>query len=989
MTPEHPASPDSIPRKPWKPSRTTRFGLLGLLAILLLASAAVVVTRLWLHSAARGNLPQLSGTLVTPGLAASVTITRDPRGVPSIHAHTFDDLLFAQGFTTAGDRLFQMDTLRRHAAGELAEVLGASLVPHDRLQRTLALGPAADRILTELPPHQLHDLERYTAGVNASIAAQHGHLPLEFHVLAYDPQPWTTRDSVLVSLVLFEDLTNTFPQKLNREAFTARLAPSATPEQRADILADLYPVGSWRDHPPSQPATDLTTPLETFPEIPLDDSQVKLHLPPRIAPSPRAVISTEAKQSGEIPSVKRPHPQPPATSPTTTARVPHPSQPHRKPGPPPASLVGCDGWDATPQTATPTDLLALATLTAPACPDCRAGSNNFAVSGAHTATGKPLLSNDMHLTLTAPGIWYAANLQSDIGPQTDPDQAIPFHTAGVSLPGVPYLVVGHNDHVAWGFTNLGADVQDLYLEHLRGSGPATEFQTPDGAWHPVTHRQEVIKVRGGRNLTLDLLATTHGATATPLINPILPSETRPIALRWSLYDTARFSLPFAAINAATSATDLILAASTYTGPAQNLLVADDAGHIAFHAIGRIPLRGPILLPSPLSPVPTDATGPDAAAHEWSSTIPYDQLPATLDPPSGLLATANARTSPDAYPFPITLNWADPYRNERIWRLLANRTGLTPGDMLRMETDVFSDSDHLIAQRLAYAIDRFPKATKRLRAAADLLRAWDGNVTATSPAITTAAREALWPLLLAPYLATPKTPATSTEAHSAQAAVTSTRAHFPKIVISTEAQRSGEIPSFTKSRPPVPPRSLATFLAATATTDPTHLYSWGERNFALEQIIAHTPARWLPSAFATWDDLLTAAVDQGLLDAHAPSILSKWSSGKANPVEIQLPLFAQLPILSRLAGLPTGSGLHPQSGNGLTVRQSGRTFGPSERFTADLANPDASTLVLPLGQSGNPLSPWFRDQFPAWLGTSAFPLPFTSNTGRQTLTLTPN
>ncbi len=885
--------PPDLPAR--KPPSALRAGRLSLFGLLLLALFAVLAGRVWLHTLALKNLPQISGTLPTPGLAAPVTITRDPRGIPSLRARSFDDLLFAQGFVTAQDRLFQMDTLRRHAAGELAEILGAGLVSHDRLQRTLALGPTADRILTELPPDQIHAFERYASGVNAAIAVQQHHLPLEFHLLAYDPRPWTARDSVLVSLVLFEDLTNAFPQKLNREALTARLAPAASPEQRAQLLADLYPVGSWRDHPPSQPSTDLTTPLEDFPEIPLDDTQVELHQP----------------------------------------------------------------------TATPADLLALSQLTAPACPDCRAGSNNFAVSGTHTASGKPLLANDMHLSLTAPGIWYAANLQSDAGP----DLSRPFHAAGVSLPGVPYLVVGHNDHVAWSFTNLGADVQDLYIEHLNAAGPTTEFHTSAGRWQPVTHRLETIRVRGRPAISLDLVSTEHGGIATPLLNPILPSERRSIALRWSLYDTAGFSLPFAAINAAGSAAELIGAASTFTGPPQNLIAADDAGHIAYHAIGRIPVRGSILLPTPLSPVPTDATAPDAAAHEWSSTIPFDQLPATVDPPGGLLATANARITPDAYPFPITLNWADPYRNERIWRLLANRSGLLPRDLLHVQTDVFSDSDHLIAQRLAYAIDRSPKATKRLRAAADLLRAWDGNVTAASSAaaIISAAREALWPMLLTPQLG---------PTHDL---VSSTGASPQKAVIPTGAQRSGE--------PPESPSSARNQTAAAAPD--ARLYSWFERNFALEQLIAHTPARWLPSAYATWDDLLTAAVDKGLRDSKAPSNLARWSSGKANPVEIELPLFAQIPFLSRLAGLPTGSGLHPQSGNGLTVRQSRRTFGPSERFIADLSNPDADTLVLPLGQSGNPLSLWFRDQFLAWLGTSTFPLPFTANTGTQTLTLTPD
>ena len=896
-------------RRSPEPPRKRRFHLaaLALLAVLLLAGTAFLVARHWMRSIAQASLPQLSGSITTPGLTAAVTITRDPRGIPSLHAQTPDDLFFAQGFVTAQDRLFQMDSLRRHAAGSLAEILGASLLPHDRLQRTLALGPAADRILTQLPPSQLHAFERYAAGVNAQIALARPHLPLEFRILAYQPRPWTPRDCVLVSLILFEDLTNTFPTKLNREALTARLAPSATPEQRAELLADLYPVASWRDHPPSQPATDLTNPVESIPDIPLDDSQVHLRLP--ASPTSRTGCSFFHSEQSEEPALR-------------------------------------------PATATPHDLLALSTLTTPLCPDCLAGSNNFAVSGVHTASGKPLLANDMHLTLSAPGIWYAVNLQ-----------AANLHVAGVSLPGVPFVVVGHNDHVAWSFTNLGADVQDLYLEHLRGAGPAAEFQTPAGAWQPVLHRPEVIQVRGGRPVTLDLQSTVHGATATPLVNPVLPSETRPIALRWSLYDTDHFSLPFDQFAAAPSAAGLLASAATYTGPAQNLITGDDAGHIAFHAIGRIPLRGSALLPSPLSPVPTDATGPDAAAHEWTSTIPYDQLPATLDPASGLLATANARTTPDAYPFPVTLNWVDPYRNERIWRLLAGRNGLKPEDMLRIQTDVYSDADHRLAQRLAYAIDRSPKTTKRLRAAADLLRAWDGQVAAASPAaaIAAATREALWPLLLTPQLA--------------PAAVASDR---------QPSWLSSRIPSLLSSR------SAAEGSAAQPQpSDPTHLYTWNSRNFALEQLIAHTPARWLPSAFATWDDLLTAAVDKALTDANAPANLAKWSAGKQNPLEVQFPLFAQLPILRTVIGLRTGTGVRPQSGNALTVRQSRRAFGPSERFTADLANPDAATLVLPLGQSGNPASPWFLDQFPAWLDTATYPLPFTTQTSTQTLTLTPN
>jgi len=837
--------------------RFVRFAGIAGVTLCILLVLALVAGRLWTRRAINEALPQLDGSLSVSGLHAPVSVLRDQHGVPSIRAASMDDLIFTQGFLTAGDRLFQMDSIRRHAAGELAEILGSSLLQHDRMQRTLQIRAAADRAIAQLPPEQLHWLEIYAAGVNAAVDAMHDHLPIEFRILNYRPKPWLPRDSVLVSLAMFEDLTNGFPEKLNREALTARLATDSPPDLRAQLLSDLFPVGSWRDHPPSQPVPDLTAPVDEIPPVPLDDSQVKL----------------------------------------------------RRPGLAPRSTAN--------------DLLALTQALAPACPGCRAGSNNWVVSGAHTASGQPLLSNDMHLTLSVPGIWYAANLEAPLTGSADP-----FHVAGVTLPGTPFVIVGHNQHVAWGFTNLGADVQDLYLEHTRGSGVSQEFQTADGNWRPMLHQRELIHVRGAADQTLDVLATEHGSTPTPIISPMLPSETRPVSLRWVIYDPGTLTSPFFAIDSATDGPALARAFGAFAGPAQNLVYADDHGHIGYHATGRIPWRGSSPTPTAISPVPTDATAPDASTHEWTRSIPYDQLPQTVDPPGGILATANARVTPDAFPFPITDNWGDPYRNQRIWKLLAGREHLSPSDMLAIQGDVYSDPDRVIAQRLAYAIDHASLRTdaKRLHQAADLLRSWNGKVSSTSApaAIVDAARAALWPMIL-----TPKLPASAPGSKS-----------------------SGPGPK------------------------PWQLYLWGERAFAEEQIIVHAPTRWLPPGYATWDDLLAAAVDEGLIAAHVPANLSTWRFGKAHPLAIQHPLFAQSALLSRIVGLPTGVTSQAQSGNGTTIKQVGRSFGPSERFTADLANLDGSTLNLVLGESGNPASPWFLDQFPAWLHVTTFPLPFT-------------
>ena len=250
------------------------------------------------------------------------------------------------------------------------------------------------------------------------------------------------------------------------------------------------------------------------------------------------------------------------------------------------------------------------------------------------------------------------------------------------LPGTPFIIAGHNAHVAWGFTNLGADVQDLYIEHTRGTPSGAEYQTAGGQWLPVHYQTEVIHVRGSADVILDVPLTHHGNIDTPIISSIFPSEKRSLSLRWTIYDPANVTAPFFAVNSASDWTTMLSAFSTWGGPAQNLMYADDQGHIGYHAVGRIPVRGDVNNPSPLSPVPTDATAPDAASHEWAGYIPFDQLPQAFDPPDGVLATANGRVTPDGYRYPITLDWMAPYRTERIYKILERKPQAHPGGHAR-------------------------------------------------------------------------------------------------------------------------------------------------------------------------------------------------------------------------------------------------------------------------------------------------------------------
>ena len=803
-TPANRTAQSALRRRHWP-----RILLICLVGLALLLAAAVTAGVLWLRSVTRAALPQLDGDLHLAGLSAPVAVRRDAHGVPHIEAATQEDLFVAQGYVTAQDRLWQMDAYRRNANGELAEVMGRSMVKHDVAQRVLQFRNSAQRIYAGLPADERARLDAYARGVNLFITQHPDSLPPEFALLHYKPRPWTGVDSVSVGMSMIETLDSRFDVKLSRERIAQKL-------HNAKLDANLYPVGSWRDHPPT----------------------------------------------GQIIDLSEPHPIPPT--------------PHNDDD---------DDDDRTETRLAPQeDIQSLrALLGEPACDGCAPGSNNWVVSGAHTASGKPLLSNDMHLSLTVPNIWYMADLR-----------APGYHAAGVTLTGFPYVIAGHNEHVAWGFTALYADVQDLYVEKLDGKG---DFQARDGAWKPLRVDRETIHVRGGEDLTLDVKFTDHG----PLINPLFEKESRPIALEWTLYDPTLTALPIYAMNAASNWTEFSAALGQWCWPTQNVVYSDDQGHIAYHAVGRVPLR-------PNGFADTPVNNPSRA---WQGYIPFDDLPNQFDPPSGFLATANARVTGDDTKYPLTDEWSDPYRIERIYKSLQGRGGLTPKDMLGLQTDIYSEVDQEMGQRFAYAIDHTAGVDDRLRKAADLMRRWDGRLTTDSAAasIVTSARAALKPMILEPKL----------------------------------GNLAGE-------------------------------YIWSESNFALEEIVMHGAADWLPPGFKDWDAALTEAVRRGMDKGKAPSDVTRWKYGSWHVIDLEHPLAAFLPILGGVAG----TGAQPLSGDGVTVKQVGRAFGPSQRFTMDWSNIDGSTENIVLGESGNLFSPYFRDQWNDYYNGSTFPLPFSSS-----------
>jgi penicillin amidase len=350
----------------------------------------------------------------------------------------------------------------------------------------------------------------------------------------------------------------------------------------------------------------------------------------------------------------------------------------------------------------------------------RPGSNNWAVSGAHTVSGKPLLSNDMHLTHQMPNLWYEVHLRA---PGID--------AVGVSLPGMPFVIVGHNQRIGWGFTNVGPTVEDVYIENFNGNG---QYRTPQG-WRDPEHRREVIHVRGAADQVLDVSLTRHG----PIITELIPGETRQVALRWTVYDGIHN--PFFDIDTAQNWSDFTRALSTWNAPAQNAVYADIDGHIGYHATGNIPIRA-----SGDGSLPEDGSNDD---HEWKAFVPFDKLPNIYDPPWGVIATANGRIVPDKYAYSLATDWDAPWRTERIYHVLESGKKFSSADMLALQTDIYSAFDRFCAERFVYALDHSPQLSTRARQARDLMRDWDGRLNKESAAaeIEHQSREQLARLLL--------------------------------------------------------------------------------------------------------------------------------------------------------------------------------------------------------------------------------------------------
>jgi penicillin amidase len=336
----------------------------------------------------------------------------------------------------------------------------------------------------------------------------------------------------------------------------------------------------------------------------------------------------------------------------------------------------------------------------------QAASNNWVVDGAHSQSGKPLLANDPHLDFSAPGVWYLARIET---PESK--------RAGVTAPGTPFLIIGHNERIAWGFTTTGGDVEDLFVERLDPADP-TRYLAPDGP-RPFVTREERIAVRDAAPVTLTVRETRHGPVISDLANYAFGENILALQTTWLDADD-RTPDALWLMSRAKDWTGFRAALQTFVAPQQNIVYADIDGNIGFIAPARIPVRaaGDGWLPAPGW----------VGDHDWIGTVPFDALPSVFNPPAGRVVTANNKIVPDDYPVFIARDWEAPYRAERIGALL----DATPLQSPTASAAIQADNLSLAAKALLPLMLGVTARDDDARAVILRLQRWDGRMDRDKP-----------------------------------------------------------------------------------------------------------------------------------------------------------------------------------------------------------------------------------------------------------------
>lgn len=637
----------------------------------------------WSVSTVRASFPQTQGTLTLEGLSGSVEVKRDGNGIPQIYASSDEDLFMAQGFVQAQDRFYEMDVRRHMTAGRLSEMFGKGQVKNDEFLRTLGWDRVAQQEYdTKLSASTKKYLQAYAKGVNAYLKGKDGaDISLEYADLGltndYKPQPWTPADSVSWLKAMAWDLRGNMQSEIDRSLMTSRLGPKQ--------IADLYPEYPYgRNKPIVQKGDGRYNAITQAFEGPT-------------ASGSRSGTGTSTSASSSS-----------SSSSSSSASSALQSQ-----------LSGLNKVLDNVPTAVGVNGNGI-------------GSNSWVVSGKYTITGKPLLANDPHLSASLPSVWYQMGLHC-----TTVSSKCQYDVTGYTFAGMPGVVIGHNRNIAWGTTNSGVDVTDLYLEKMSGNG-----YLYDGKVRPFTTRTETIKVAGGDSKQIVVRATNNGPLLSDRDDELVTVGKKAtvdtgapdrgdgygISLRWTALDPGNSMDAVFAIDKASNWNEFRAAARSFDVPSQNLVYADTQGHIGYQLPGKIPVRAKGddgSLPAP---------GWDSK-YSWTGRyIPQAALPYEFDPDRGYIVTANqAVIDKSKYPYTLTTDWGYGTRSQRITDLIESKikTGgkISTDDMRQMQLDDSSEIAKLLVPKLL----KIDISDKNVRQTQKLLEGWDYTQDADSAA----------------------------------------------------------------------------------------------------------------------------------------------------------------------------------------------------------------------------------------------------------------
>jgi penicillin amidase len=530
------------------------------------------------------------------------------------------------------------------------------------------------------------------------------------------------------------------------------------------------------------------------------------------------------------------------------------------------------------------------------------GSNGWVVAGSRTASGRPILANDTHLGLQLPSVWYQVGLHGG-----------GYDMAGFSFPGMPFVEIGHNRRIAWGITNLCADVQDLYQEKLDDPAHPKRYLF-QGQWRDLHLRHEAIPVKGKPALDLVVPETAHG----PIINDAIVElkGSPPTALRWPAFEGTRLVDALAALNRATDYASFHQALSTWDTPSVNFVYADMDGHIAYQSTGRIPVRPTGLLG--LVPVP----GWDGKA-EWQGFIPYEEMPRLVDPPSGYIVTANNKVVGDDYPHFIAYDMADPYRAERISQLLAAGRKFTPAGMRSIQSET---AGLPVAAMRPYLLSIQP-ANDQERKALDEVRRWDMRYETGSAGASI--YEVWYWTLLAEILSDELGPEVTTEYR------TIGLSQAPSIIA---LMQQPDDPLFDDHRTP-----------AVEHRDDIVRRSFTKTLAWLAKRYGDDPAGW------TYGKVHSVTLVHAPLGQSGIAPLEKLFNSKTFPAR--------------------GNAFTVDAATPDLTKPFAVVFGTSQRMIVDFADLEASTWVNSTGQNGQLWHRHREDQIPRWEAVEDYPMQF--------------